>query len=128
MSITLPEGGKLELKTRVRDTDTAKVYGSGLLDVYSTPAMVAFMEKTSMQLVQPYLEEGYGTVGMSLDIKHMKAVPVGEEIECTSRLTGIEGNQLTFEVKVVHKSGIVGEGIHSRYIIEEKRFLQKISR
>ncbi len=128
MSILLPERKELGLKTRVKDTDTAKVYGSGLLDVYSTPAMVAFMEKTSMQLVQPYLEEGYGTVGISLDIKHMKAVPVGEEIECTSQLTGIEGNILTFEVKVVHKSDIVGEGLHSRYIIEESRFLQKISK
>ncbi len=126
MSIPIAEGEKIELKTRVKDTDTARVYGSGLLDVYSTPAMVALMEKASMELVQPFLEEGFGTVGISLDIRHMKAVPVGEEIKCISIFTGREGNQLTFKVKVLRETDTVGEGIHKRYIIDEKRFLSKI--
>lgn len=126
MSIPIAEGEKIELKTRVKDTDTARVYGSGLLDVYSTPAMVALMEKASMELVQPFLEEGFGTVGISLDIRHMKSVSVGEEIKCISIFTGREGNQLTFEVKVLRETDTVGEGIHKRYIIDEKRFLSKI--
>ena len=126
MSIPIAEGEKIELKTRVKDTDTARVYGSGLLDVYSTPAMVALMEKASMELVQPFLEEGFGTVGISLDIRHMKSVSVGEEIKCISIFTGREGNQLTFEVKVLRETDKVGEGIHKRYIIDEKRFLSKI--
>ncbi len=126
MSIPIAEGEKIELKTRVKDTDTARIYGSGLLDVYSTPAMVALMEKASMELVQPFLEEGFGTVGISLDIRHMKSVSVGEEIKCISIFTGREGNQLTFEVKVLRETDKVGEGIHKRYIIDEKRFLSKI--
>ena len=126
MSIPIAEGEKIELKTRVKDTDTARIYGSGLLDVYSTPAMVALMEKASMELVQPFLEEGFGTVGISLDIRHMKSVSVGEEIKCISIFTGREGNQLTFEVKVLRETDTVGEGIHKRYIIDEKRFPSKI--
>ncbi|MGM0666130.1 MAG: thioesterase family protein [Bacteroidota bacterium] len=128
MNNNIREGKELELTSVVKDSDTARVYGSGLLDVYSTPAMVAFMEKTSMELVQPMLGEGYGTVGIALDIKHMKAVPVGERIRCISRLSSVEGNKLTFRVKVSCDSGLVGEGIHSRYIIEEKRFLSKINK
>lgn len=128
MNNNMQEGKELELTSVVKDSDTARVYGSGLLDVYSTPAMVAFMEKTSMELVQPMLGEGYGTVGIALDIKHMKAVPVGERIRCISRLSSVEGNKLTFRVKVSCDSGLVGEGIHSRYIIEEKRFLSKINK
>jgi fluoroacetyl-CoA thioesterase len=126
MGIPIKEGETIELKTRVNDTDTARVYGSGFLDVYSTPAMVALMEKASMELVQQYLEAGHGTVGISLDIRHMKAIPVGEEIKCISKYTGREGNQLTFEVKVLRGQDIVGGGIHKRYIIDEKRFLSKI--
>lgn len=126
MNIPIKEGEKIELRTSVRENDTAKVHGSGLLDVYSTPAMVAFMEKTSMELVQPYLEQGYGTVGISLDVRHMKAIPVGEEIKCVSIFKSSEGSQLTFEVKVLRGEDLVGEGIHKRYIIEEKRFLSKI--
>ena len=126
MKIPMEEGKQIELKTVVNDTDTARIYGSGLLDVYSTPAMVALMEKASMELVQPYLEEGHGTVGISLDIRHMKAIPVGEAIRCISTFKGREGNQLSFEVKVMRGQDAVGEGIHKRYIIDEKRFLSKI--
>lgn len=126
MKIPVGKGEHIELRTVVNETDTARFYGSGLLDVYSTPAMVALMEKASMELVQPYLEEGYGTVGISLDIRHMKAIPIGDEIHCISKFTGSEGNQLTFEVKVMRGQDTVGEGIHKRYIIDEKRFLSKI--
>ncbi|MEE4215179.1 MAG: thioesterase family protein [Bacteroidales bacterium] len=128
MNNNIQEGKELELTSVVKDSDTARVYGSGLLDVYSTPAMVAFMEKTSMELVQAMLDEGYGTVGIALDIKHMKAVPVGGRIRCISRLSAVEGNKLTFRVEVKCDSGLVGEGTHSRYIIEEKRFLSKINK
>jgi fluoroacetyl-CoA thioesterase len=126
MGNTIKEGVTIELKTRVKDSDTARVYGSGLLDVYSTPAMVALMEKASMELVQPYLEAGQGTVGISLDVKHMKAIPVGEEIKCISKFKGREDNRITFEVKVLRGQDTVGEGVHIRYIIDEKRFLSKI--
>ncbi len=126
MNDSIIAGQEFELTTRVREKDTARVYGSGLLDVYSTPAMVAFMEKTSMELIQPQLDKGYGTVGMSLDIKHIKAVPVGEQLRCTSRLSTREGNRLSFEVRVYHGTDIIGEGKHTRYIIDEKRFLAGI--
>lgn len=128
MNKNIQEGKELELTATVRESDTARVYGSGLLDVYSTPAMVAFMEKTSMELVQPMLGEGYGTVGIALDIKHVKAVPVGGQIRCVSRLSSLEGNKLTFRVEVTGDSGLVGEGSHSRYIIDEKKFLSKINK
>ncbi|MFO7756828.1 MAG: thioesterase family protein [Bacteroidales bacterium] len=126
MKDTIVSGQELELTDTVRETDTARTYGSGLLDVYSTPAMVAFMEKTSMELVQPQLEKGHGTVGMSLDIKHKKAVPVGGKIKCISRLATRDGNRLSFEVRVYHGADIIGEGKHMRYIIDEKRFLAGI--
>lgn len=128
MNKDIQEGKELELTTIVKESDTARVYGSGLLDVYSTPAMVAFMEKTSMELVQPMLGEGYGTVGIALDINHVKAVPVGEQLRCMSRLSAVEGNKLTFSVEVSCDSGLVGEGSHLRYIIDEKIFLSKINK
>ncbi len=126
MNDSIVSGKELELTTTVRENDTARVYGSGLLDVYSTPAMVAFMERTSMELVQSQLDEGCGTVGVSLDIRHIKAVPVGEQLRCTSRLAAREGKRLSFEVRVYHGADIIGEGEHIRYIIDEKRFLAGI--
>jgi len=128
MENLVKKGEKKEIYTRVKEADTARVYGSGLLDVYSTPAMVALMEKTSMELVQPYLEEGYGTVGISLQIRHLKAVPIGQEIKCESSLINREGNQLSFELKVLWGNDIIGDGTHKRFIIDEKRFLSKLKK
>lgn len=128
MKDRIREGEKNETVTRVRESDTARIHGSGLLDVYSTPAMVALMEKTSMELVQPYLDEGTGTVGTSLQIRHLKAVPVGQEIRCESILKHREGSHLTFEVRVMWGNDIIGDGNHKRFIIDERRFLSKLAK
>ena len=57
----------------VTEENTAKVMGSGALDVFATPAMIALMEKTAWESVQPYLEEGSGTVGTLMNVKHVAA-------------------------------------------------------
>lgn len=126
MTTNIPEGITHTGTTRVTVNDTARVHGSGLLDVYSTPAMVAFMEKTSMDLVSDYLEEGYGSVGISINIKHTKAVSIGEEVRCKSKLVEQDGNKLLFRIEVFHGDDITGSGTHERYIINEERFLSKL--
>jgi predicted thioesterase len=113
---------------KVSTEDTAARYGSGFLEVFATPAMVAFMEHTSLMVVQPLLEQGYSTVGTSLNISHLKATPVGMNVECTSTLKEINGNSLTFIVIVFDETGKIGEGTHSRHIIDENRFMKKFQK
>lgn len=79
---------------KVTFEDTAAKHGSGLLEVFSTPAMVAFMEQTSLMAVRNYLEPGFGTVGTNICVSHNRAVSVGKTIECSATLTRIEGNSL----------------------------------
>ncbi len=110
----------------VGKADTALHYGSGLLDVYATPAMISFMEKTAMESVQEHLPAGYGTVGISINIKHLKASPVGCKIKCTTKLASVDDMQLTFEVNVYGNDTLIGTGTHIRYIINEEKFLKKI--
>ena len=62
----------------VDESNTAKTMGSGTLQVFATPAMTALMEKTAWMSVSEYLEEGSGTVGTLLNVKHMAPTPVGE--------------------------------------------------
>jgi len=121
-------GISYSLTILVGEKDSARHFGSGLLDVYSTPAMIALMERTSMEMIQPLLDDGYGTVGVSVNIKHIRATPVGAKVKCNSLLNEISGNRLVFKVEARDDNGMIGEGIHERYIIDETRFLNKLNK
>lgn len=122
----LKTGLRFEDQRIVQKEDTAARYGSGLLEVLATPALIAFMEGTSQECVQPQLPEGFGTVGTEVHIKHMKATPVGMQVRCRAELIQVDGLKLTFRVEAEDEQGPVGEGTHKRFIIDKERFLRKI--
>jgi fluoroacetyl-CoA thioesterase len=128
MNSSIVPGLSFTQTKKVKREDTAANYGSGFMEVFATPAMVAFMEHTSLMVVQPLLEKGFGTVGTTVNISHIKATPVGGNVECTAILVGVEGNSLTFHVKVFDETGKIGEGTHSRFIIDEDRFMKKFQK
>lgn len=104
---------------------TAKTFKSGTLDVYATPAMIALMEDVAFESVASELEEGCGTVGTLIDVKHVAATPVGMKVTCETELTKIDGRALTFSVKAFDECGLIGEGVHERFIINEEKFQAK---
>lgn len=106
--------------------DTAAKFGSGLLEIFSTPALLALMEDASYHAVLPCLPEEYTTVGTEVNIKHLKAVPIGGKVRGKAVLRQVEGNKLVFEVTAYDgENNIIGEGTHTRYIIEINRFLKQ---
>lgn len=126
MSEILVPGIRLTTTTTVGENDTAAVYGSGLHDVLSTPAMIALMEQTAMKAVEACLNEGEGTVGTEVNVKHLKATPVGRVVTCTATLTGVNGRRLQFHVEASDDTGKIGEGTHERFIIDNDKFIAKI--
>jgi fluoroacetyl-CoA thioesterase len=112
----------------VKFEDTAASYGSGFMEVFATPALLAFMEYTSLMVVQHLLDPGFGTVGTTVNITHLKATPVESKVECIATLTEVNENLLTFSVVVTDETGKIGEGTHSRFIIDEKRFMNKFKK
>ena len=109
----------------VTEENTAKTMGSGTLDVFATPAMIALMEQTAYESVAGELEEGYGTVGTMLNVKHVSATPLGMKVTCESTLTKIDGRALTFEVKAFDERGLIGEGTHERFLVQNEKFQAK---
>lgn len=107
----------------VTEEMTAERVGSGLLPVYATPCMIALMENTCTMSVQPFVGPGEGTVGTSIDIKHVKATPVGMKVRCESLLKEVNGKKLLFEVQVYDEKGLIGTGTHKRAIIDNERFM-----
>lgn len=109
----------------VEKKDTAGVHGSGTLDVFATPAMIALMEKTCFKSVENYLEAGMGSVGTELKIRHIAATPIGMKVRCESTLTQVDGRRLVFDVCAYDEAGKIGEGQHERFIIDEEKFQAK---
>ena len=106
----------------VEEQNTARVVGSGNVQLLSTAIMVAHMEKAAWTSVQPYLEEGQGTVGIHMDVKHTKPTPIGYTAKAESELVEIKGKRLIFRVTAFDDAGPIGEGMHTRFIVQEKEF------
>ena len=107
----------------VSSADTATAYGSGMVEVFATPSMIALMEETALKSVEPFLTEDQTTVGFEVNIKHFKAVKVGEEVISSCILSEVNERKLTFNVKVLHDGETVGKGKHVRYIVNKNQFV-----
>ncbi len=113
-------------KREVKREELADKVGSGVLEVYSTPSMIAFMEYTSEKCVNSLLEEGETTVGIAVDIKHIKATLLAKKVECIAELIEIDGKKLKFKLTVSDEEGKIGIGNHTRFIVNSKEFMEKI--
>lgn len=112
--------------TTVTSQNTATTMGSGDMDVFATPAMVALMENAAMKAVGKELPEGSTTVGAEMNVTHIKPSGMGVEITATAVLTEIEGRKLTFNVGARDAEGMIGEGVHIRYVVDREKFLAKL--
>lgn len=109
----------------VEQEDTAKAVGSGDLLVYATPCMVALMEGAACESIAPYLAEGESSVGISMNVAHTSATPVGMEVRAESRVTAVDGRKITFEITAFDEKGEIGRATHERVVIKAERFLEK---
>ncbi len=110
----------------VTPKDSAREYGSGMVDVFATPAMIALMEHACLSLVAPALPKGENTVGTHVDIKHIRATPLYKKVWCDATLLAVEGKKIVFKVEAFDEKGIIGSGLHTRYIIDEEKFLNSL--
>ena len=112
--------------TVVDNSNTAVALGSGDMDVFATPAMVALMENAAMNAVAPHLEQDQTTVGTQITTSHIKASALGATISATATLTAVDGRSLTFSIVASEGDKTIGEGTHTRFIVDRERFLSKL--
>lgn len=115
-----------ECQTLVTEANTAKHLGSGNVEVFATPAMVRLMEEAGVAAVDHLLPEGQRTVGVSLNVRHLAATPLGMSVTVRAELMEIEGRRLTFRVEAFDEVEKVGEGTHQRYVIDVAHFQQRV--
>ncbi len=97
----------------------------GTVRVFATPMMITLMERVSRVSITPYLDEGQDSVGTLVNVTHEAAVPVGKKVWCESEVIGVDRRRVTFRVVVRDENGIVGRGIHERFIVDVDRFIEK---
>lgn len=122
----LVEGLSYTSHTKVELENCAVSVGSGDLEVFATPAMIALMENAAMNAVAAELPEGSTTVGSEMNATHIKPTGIGGKVAATATLKAIEGRKLTFAVVAADTNGTIGEGTHIRYVVDKVKFMSKL--
>jgi fluoroacetyl-CoA thioesterase len=122
----LPPGLRAEFELTVTDADTASRWGSGLVPVYSTPALVGAMEKTAVLALEGQLPAGQTTVGGRIDVRHLAPTPVGMKVRLAAALVEVNGRKLVFKIEAWDEVEKIGEASHERFMIDEARFMAKV--
>lgn len=123
--MSMEKGIKNTIERVVAPEMAARVVGSGTLDVFATPAMIALVEETAWKSVATHLEEGCGTVGTLVNVMHTAPTPLGMKVKCETELVEVDGRRLVFSVKVSDECGEIAKGSHERFIINEAKFQAK---
>jgi len=94
-----------------------------LADVFSTPSMISLMERTSVKLTEPYLEENEQSVGIHVDVRHMAATRIGQSVTITAELLEVKDGKIRYAVTAFNDQDVkIGEGRHRRAVINQKKF------
>lgn len=118
--------GKSKTVTTVVDKEKlACSVGSGVLEVYATPMMLALMEQAASELLGGLLEPGQTSVGTHLDVAHNAATPLGMQVSATAVIVAQDGRKVEFEVTASDEAGEIGKGTHTRFIVDSEKFQAK---
>lgn len=107
------------------DIATTHLEDAGIA-VLATPRLVALCEEAAIRCIEPYLEEGEGSVGTEVFIQHKAATPIGMTVTVRARLTEVDGRRLTFTVTAEDEQEEVAECRHQRFVIDNARFLKRL--
>ncbi|RPJ71598.1 MAG: thioesterase [Acidobacteria bacterium] len=119
-------GLKGEARRVVTPDQTAEAFGSGLVPVYATPAMVGLMEKAAVAALEGQLAPGDTTVGTKLEIAHLAATPLGDDVRAEAEVVAVDGRRLVFTLAAWDSTEKIGEGRHERVIVARDRFLARV--
>lgn len=111
----------------VTTENTAAHWKSGLVAGFATPALIALMENAAFNAVNDVLAVGQTTVGIQVNVKHLAATPVGMKVRARAELAQVDGRKLFFNVDAWDEFEKIGEGTHTRVVVDLERFEKRMS-
>ena len=120
----------------VGEADTAAAVGSGSLPVLGTPRLLAWCEAATCAAIDPTLAPGQTSVGTRIELEHLAASPVGQQLEVSAAASYVDGRLHRFTVAARHLPGsgagadgpgkVVATGEVTRVVVDAERFLSRI--
>ncbi len=110
----------------VTEDMTVKHFLATMPAVYSTPVMILHIEAACTTSVADLLPDGYVSVGMEVNVRHLAATPVGRTVRTVSRVIEVDPKSVLFAVEAWDGDRKIGDGTHRRGVVNvaafEKRF------
>jgi predicted thioesterase len=110
----------------VTEAEAADRHGNPFVHALTTPVVVEWMEEVATAGVQPYLQDGQGTVGSIMEMRHLAPTPIGLAVKVVATLTQMEGRRLTFRIEAFDEVEKIAECRHERVIVDLTRFHENL--
>src|SRR6185369_16263441 len=112
----------------VGEEHTAPRVGSGRVHVLATPVMINLMEAAALDAIEALLPPGHQSLGTKLEVGHYAATPVGMGLRATAVVTQVDGRTVDFRVEAFDDRERVGDGTHTRVVVNVARFDARVQR
>ena len=98
-------------------------------NVFSTPSMISEMEETCRLLLKEEFlkDKEWDSVGTLVNVRHLKATPVGTQVKLKAKVVKVEDRRITFEVEATDSLEKIGNGLHERAIINVPEFRERFN-
>ena len=124
----IPIGASSERVVTVTREMTVAHFHDEMPEVFGTPIMIYHMEVTASDAIVPHLPEGWVSVGVVVNVKHLAATPVGMKVTLRAQVVEVADHTITFSVEAYDEVEKIGEGIHVRALVEMSRFMKRMER
>jgi predicted thioesterase len=108
--------------------DSAPSIGSGKIPVLATPVMINLIEAAALAAIEHLLPDGYQSLGIHLDVRHVAATPIGMKARAVAELVAVNGRTLTFKVDAYDERERIGGGTHERVVVNVARFDERVQK
>lgn len=126
LSAKITVGATAERSQVVTEEMTVAYHHPDMPPVFGTPLMIYLMEVTASDAIEKYLPEGWVTVGVVVNVKHLAATPVGATVTAKAKVLSVDGYMITFAIEAHDGVEKIGEGTHVRAAVEMDRFLKRV--
>ena len=104
---------------------SAAAVGNAGVAVVATPALILYLEQAGADALEPFLEPGEASVGVTVDIEHLAAAVPGRPVQAEARVMSVQGRRIAFAVEARQGETLVMRGRHERMAVVLDRFLAR---